>query len=148
VKRFDAPLNRSPNATAKSEKFDMEADFTTRGKRCHCNCCQYRQFVRGAFTDANGQPVRFDLPSGGLDPSAYREDGRIGEFALTQHGFYGRRPTSTPGDEYTGSGGCKYRGTETPGCPPADTAHLEYVGLIVDTCRRRVEAVETWVVNL
>jgi hypothetical protein len=149
VKRFDAPLNRAPNATAKSEKFDMEADFTALSKkRCYCNCCEYRQFVRGTFTDGNGQAARFDLPSGPLDPSAYREDGRIGEFALTNHGFYGHRPGSTPGDEYPGKGGCQYRGTETAGCPPTDTAHLEYVGLIVDRCRRRVAAVETWAVDL
>lgn len=148
VKRFDAPLNRVPDATAKNEKFDMEADFTTGAKRCHCNCCEYRQFVRGTFTDGNGQAVIFDLPSGPLDASAYREDGRIGEFALTNHGFYGHRAESTPGDEYPGKGGCQYRGTETAGCPPTDTAHLEYVGLVIDRCRRTVAAVETWVVDL
>ena len=148
VQRFDAPLNRSPNATAKSEEFDMEADFAARGKRCHCGCCEYRQFVRGTFTDGNGQAAHFDLPSGPLDSAVYREDGHIGEFALTEHGFYGHRATSTPGDEYTGKMGCQYRGTETPGCPPTDTAHLEFVGLIVDRCRRRVAAVETWVVDL
>ena len=147
IKRFDAPLNRSPNPNAKSEKFDMEADVGSRPKGCSCGCCEYRQYVRGTFTNADGQAVRFDLPSGALDAAAYREDGHIFEYGVNKHGFYGHRATSSAGDAY-GAQGCQYRGTETPGCPPTDTAHLEFVGLVVDRCRRRVAAKRTWVVDL
>ena len=147
IKRFDAPLNNAPDPAAKNEYFEVEADFVTRGRRCRCACCEYRQYVRGTFTDANGAPVRFDLPSGALDPATYCEDGRFDEFGTGSHGYYGHRNTGSPGDEYSAKG-CSYRGNEKPTCPPTDTAHLEYVGLVVDTCRRRVVAKRTWVVDL
>jgi hypothetical protein len=148
VRRFDAPVNPSVDATAKSESYEMEADFVSRARKCRCSCCEYRQYVRGTFTDANGAAVRFDMPSGALDPARYCEDGAIDEFAAGQHGFYGHRGTSTPGDEYTGKQGCSYRGREAPGCPPTDTAHLEFLGLIVDRCRGKVVAKRTWLVDL
>jgi hypothetical protein len=148
VKRFDAPLNSTTDPTAKSEYFEIEADFVQRGRRCRCVCCEYRQFVRGTFTDANGAAVRFDLPSGALRPGDYCEDGAIDEFGPGAHGYYGHRSTSTPGDTYGGTPGCKYRGHETAGCPPSDTAQLEFLGLVVDACRNRVAATRTWTVNL
>ena len=151
VGRFDAPLNTSTNAAAKTEFFDIEADFTARGRRCLCNCCEYRQYVRGTFTDSGGAPVLFDLPSGPLSPTAYCEDGSIDEFGPGRHGYYGRRGTSSPGDAYTSLGaakGCAYRANETPGCPPTDGVHLEFLGLIVDVCRGTVVAKLNWVVDL
>ncbi|HEX8075175.1 MAG TPA: hypothetical protein VF545_09355 [Thermoleophilaceae bacterium] len=151
VKRFEAPLNSSTNATAKSETFEMEADFVARAIRCRCGCCEYRQFVRGTFSDAAGAAVRFDLPSGALDPVAYCEDGAIDEFGAGAHGYYGHRSTSSPGDAYSGTGklaGCTYRANEKPSCPPTDGVHLEFLGLIVDVCRGRVAAKRTWVVDL
>jgi hypothetical protein len=147
VKRFDAPFNSATDPAAKSEYFEIEADFIQRG-RCQCGCCEYRQFVRGRFTDANGADVRFDLPSGALSPSDYCEDGSIDEFGSGSHGFYGRRSTSTPGDDYGGKLECNYRGRETAGSPPTDTVQLEFLGLVVDTCRRRVADVRTWSVSL
>ncbi|HEX8065963.1 MAG TPA: hypothetical protein VF520_05505 [Thermoleophilaceae bacterium] len=146
-KRFEAPLNRSLNATAKSEHFDVEGDFRSHPKRCRCNCCEYRQLVRGTFLDAAGNPVRFDLPSGPLDPSKWREDGVIDEFGPGKHGYYGHRGTSTPGDEYPGNG-CGYRANETPGCPSGETLHAEFTGVLVDVCRGRVVEKRTWVVDL
>jgi hypothetical protein len=151
VKHFDAPLNSTTNATAKSESFEIEADFAVRGRRCRCRCCEYRQFVRGTFSDAAGAPVRFDLPSGPLDPATYCEDGAIDEFGPGKHGYYGHRNTSSPGDAYAGTGaaqGCTYGGKETAGCPPTDGAHLEFLGLIVDRCQGTVAAKRTWVVDL
>jgi hypothetical protein len=151
LQRLDAPLNTSTDAAAKRESFEMEADFQASGRRCRCGCCQYRQYVRGTFTDGAGAPVRFDLPSGPLDPTAWCEDGSFDEFGPGRHGFYGRRPTSSPGDEYDGAGkaqGCSYRGSTAPSCPPADTLHLEFLGLIVDTCQARVITTEKWVVDL
>jgi hypothetical protein len=148
VRRFDVPHNPVIDATAKSESYEIEADFLSRGRKCRCSCCEYRQYVRGTFTDANSAAVRFDMPSGALDPTRYCEDGAIDEFAPGQHGFYGHRATSTAGDEYTGKQGCTYRGREVPACPSTDTAHLEFLGLIIDRCRARVIAKRTWVVDL
>ncbi|HKP91532.1 MAG TPA: hypothetical protein VJT75_16320 [Thermoleophilaceae bacterium] len=149
--RFDAPVNAIADAAVKSESFEIEADFVARARQCRCGCCEYRQFVRGTFTDAAGAAVRFDMPSGALDPARYCEDGAIDEFGAGSHGFYGHRDTSSPGDEYGaphGNRGCDYRGNETPSCPPADAMHLEFLGLIVDRCRQLVVAKRQWVVDL
>ena len=149
VRRFDAPLDAIADAAVKSEEFQMEADFTTRGRRCRCKCCEYRQFVRGIFSDSGGAAVRFDMPSGALDPTRWCEDGAIDEFGPGKHGYYGHRATSTPGDEYDGgSAGCEYRAREAVSCPPADSMHLEFMGLVIDRCRGRVAEKRTWVVDL
>jgi hypothetical protein len=149
--RFDAPHNATTDPAAKSESFEVEAEFRAQGRRCRCGCCEYRQFVRGTFTDAGGASVRFDMPSGPLDPARYCEDGAIDEFGVAKHGYYGHRDTSTPGDEYGGTGaqkGCAYRSKEKPSCPPSDGVHLEFLGLIIDRCRRTVVAKRTWTVDL
>jgi hypothetical protein len=151
VRRFEAPLNSSTDPAARSEFFAMEADFTTSGRRCRCSCCEYRQFVRGTFGDAAGAPVRFDMPSGPLDPARYCEDGAVDEFGPGRHGYYGHRDTSSAGDAYGGKGaakGCSYAATETSSCPPTDSVHLEFLGLIVDRCRGTVSAKRKWVVDL
>jgi hypothetical protein len=151
AKRFEAPLNRSKDAAARSELFEVEADFSSMPRPRGCRCCEYRQFVRGTFNDAAGGPVRFDMPSGPLDPGAFREDGSVDEFGTGVHGFYGHRDHSTPGDAYNGAGaanGCEYRGDETPRCPPTENLHAEYLGLVVDVCSKKVVAVKTWAVDL
>jgi hypothetical protein len=151
VRRFEVPLNTSTDPAAKSEYFDIVGDFSAGGRRFRCRCCEYRQFVRGTFTDAAGASVRFDMPSGALDAVRWCEDGAIDEFAAGQHGYYGHRGTSSPGDEYSGTGaraGCTYRAKEVPSCPPSDSAHLEFLGLIVDRCRGSVVAKRNWVVDL
>jgi len=147
VRRFEAPLNLITDPAVKNAQFEMEADFTTRARRCRCSCCEYRQFVRGTFTDAGGAAVRFDMPSGALDPSRYCEDGAIDEFGAGKHGYYGHRDTSSAGDEYSAKG-CSYKGSETPSCPPTEGAHLEFLGLVVDRCRGRVVEKREWVVDL
>ncbi|HEY0633152.1 MAG TPA: hypothetical protein VGC98_13940 [Thermoleophilaceae bacterium] len=151
VRRFEAPLNAITDLAVKSEFFHMEADFHTRGRRCRCSCCEYRQFVRGSFSDSSGTAVRFDLPSGALDPANFCEDGATDEFGPGRPGYYGHRDTSTPGDVYSGAGavrGCTYAANETPSCPPTEGAHLEFIGLIVDRCRGVVAAKRTWLVDL
>jgi hypothetical protein len=151
VRRFEAPLNAIADQAVKSELFEMEADFASRGRRCRCSCCEYRQFVRGTFSDGSGSPVRFDLPSGPLDGTHFCEDGTIDEFGPGRHGYYGHRDTSTPGDTYSGAGatkGCTYRANETASCPPSDGVHLEFLGLIVDRCRGVVAAKRMWAVDL
>jgi hypothetical protein len=151
VRRLAVPLHADKDATAKTESFAMAASLGTplgalRG--CRCACCEYRQFVRGTFSDAAGDPVPFDLPSGPLDSAEYREDGTIDEFGPAKHGFYGHRNTSSPGDAYTGTGGCTYRASETLRCPPTEGVHVEFLGLIVDVCRGRVSTKRKWVVDL
>ncbi len=149
--RFEAPQSPHPDPAAKSESFQIAAVFGSKARGCRCSCCEYRQFVRGAFTDANGAPVRFDMPSGPLDPTRYCEDGAIDEFGPGSHGYYGHRGQSTPGDEYGGTGShkdCEYRAKVKPSCPPASSMHLEFLGLVIDTCRRRVVARRDWVVDL
>lgn len=152
ARKFEAPLHVSADAAAKSEYFEVDAHFLSLGRGCTCSCCEYRQFVRGRFTDATGADVRFDMPSGPLDPTRYCEDGAVDEFGPGHHGYYGHRDTSSsPGDEYTGPNarkGCTYKGNETVGCPPGDSAQLEFLGLIVDVCRNRVVEKRTWVVSL
>jgi hypothetical protein len=151
VRQFNAPLNSSTDATAKSEFFEMEANFSAEGRRFRCSCCEYRQFVRGTFSDGAGAAVRFDMPSGPLSPDRYCEDGSIDEFGPGKHGFYGHRETSSTGDAYGGKGaeqGCAYHAKETPSCPPAEGVHLEFLGLIVDRCRGKVAAKRKWVVDL
>ena len=149
VSRFETPINVSVEGQALSEYFETLADFSSKPSGSRCSCCEYREFVRGTFTDANGSAVRFDMPSGPLDPTAYRENGAIDEFGAGKPGFYGHRATSTPGDEYTGAPeACAYRARETPGCPPNESVHLEFLGLIVDRCRGIVTEKKTWVVDL
>jgi hypothetical protein len=151
VKDFDAPQNSATDATVKSEYFEIDADFAVRGRRCSCRCCEYRQFVRGTFTDVNGAPVRFDLPSGALSPTDFCEDGSIDEFGAGSHGYYGHRATSSTGDEYGGAGtakGCTYNGREAAGCPPTETVELEYLGVLVDVCRGRIVDTRKWSVQL
>lgn len=151
IRDFDAPQNSATDPTVKSEYFEIEADFGVRGQKCVCKCCEYRQFVRGTFTDAGGADVRFDLPSGALRPGDFCEDGSIDEFGAGKHGYYGHRNTSSAGDEYGGAGkltGCTYGGRETAGCPPTETVELEFLGLIVDVCHGTVVDTRKWVVQL
>jgi hypothetical protein len=150
-RRFAVPLHMQIDPAAKTAAFEMDAAFRAalallRG--CRCSCCEYRQFVRGTFTDGGGNAVAFDLPSGVLDPNEYREDGTIDEFGTDKHGFYGHRDTSTPGDQYIGTGGCGYRANETVSCQSTDQAQLQFIGLIVDVCRGQVGAKATWTVSL
>jgi hypothetical protein len=145
---FNVPVSSSTDPAAKSEYFEMAADFSARARFCRCTCCEYRQFVRGTFTDANSVSVPFDMPSGPLDPVRYCEDGAIDEFGPGRHGYYGHRDTSTAGDEYSGKGGCTYRGNETASCQPGDTMHLEFIGLVIDRCRGTVAAKRTWAIDL
>jgi hypothetical protein len=149
--RFEAPAHVSTDPAAKNESFQVHAEFTARARTCRCACCEYRQFVRGTFTDAASTAVRFDMPSGPLDPTRYCEDGAIDEFGAGKHGYYGHRDTSTPGDEYGGTGankGCAYRAKEQPSCQPSDTMHLEFLGLVIDRCRGIVVAKRAWTIEL
>jgi hypothetical protein len=145
--RFEAPRSPSVDPAENSESFGVIATFSSKGRGCRCSCCEYRQFVRGTFTDAGGATVRFDMPSGPLDPSRYCEDGAIDEFGPGKHGYYGHRDAMSPGEVYEDRG-CAYRAKVKPSCPPTDGAHLEFLGLIIDRCRGTVAAKREWVVDL
>jgi hypothetical protein len=146
LERFDVPHAPTPDPAEKSESFGMAAAFGSRTRGCRCSCCEYRQFVRGTFTDDQGAQVRFDMPSGALDASRYCEDGAIDEFGPGKPGYYGHRQQSTPGDEYPND--CVYRAKEKPSCPPSSSMHLEFLGMVIDRCRRRVVATRSWTVDL
>jgi hypothetical protein len=151
VRQLQAPLNPSTDPTAKSESFQVAAAFSAQGRRCRCTCCEYRQFVRGTFTDANGAAVRFDMPSGPLQPSRYCEDGAIDEFGAGKHGYYGHRGSSSAGDEYSVTGShkdCEYRAKVKPSCPASDSLHLEFLGMVIDRCRGTMAASFSWVIDL
>jgi hypothetical protein len=147
VTRFEAPLNSRRDATAKSEFFEMEADFAASPEPCTCTCCEYRQFVRGAFRNAAGRVVPFQLPSGPLDPDEYQEDGVIGQKPDGSPGYYGHRDYQQDYDRYVNDG-CGYRAHDEPGCPADQTLRAEFLGLIVDVCRGVVVEKRTWVVDL
>lgn len=146
VRRFDVPLNTSTDPAAKRETFDIEAEFQEQPGRCRCDCCEYRQYVRGTFTDAGGANVRFGMPSGALQAKRFCEDGSIDEFSPGGNGLYGHRGSSTPGDAYGGPG-CEYRGNEAVSCPPGDSVQVEFLGVLVDTCQGRVVATKKWTVG-
>jgi hypothetical protein len=137
---------------AHSEHFEMNADFDSRGADCVCACCEYRQFVRGAFRDAAGNPIPFQLPDGPFDQTEYREDGVPNRWGPGEHDYYGHREQERHvHDDYSLPGrkeGCRYRGSDTPGCAAIETLHAEFIGLIVDTCQGKIVEVRTWVVNV
>lgn len=124
----------------------MNAVFPSWGD-CACECCEFRQFVRGWFRDAAGNTIPDPFPDGALDPTDYHID----EFGPGRDGCYGHRETSSPGDAYTNPGpneGCRYEGRDTPRVRASGSAHLEFIGLIVDVCHGPIVEVRTWVLNL
>jgi len=148
VTEFEAPFNRMP--AGKRESFEMRATFSSNND-CECECCVYRQFVRGVVRDAAGDPIPFLFPDGPLDPAEYREDGVLSERGPGEHGFYGHRDApARPADEYRPEmeDGCEYHGFDAPMCGATSTLHLEFLGLIVDTCQGRIKEVRAWVVDL
>ena len=149
VNVFDCPANRVP--AGKSESFEMNATFQAAGGDCRCHCCEYRQYVRGAFRNAAGRVIPFALPSGPFSETEYREDGIPNLWGRGRHAHYGHRDLPRNAfDEYLPQrdDGCRYRGRDIPRCGPTDTLHAEFLGLIIDVCRGEIVATRTWVVNL
>lgn len=129
----------------------MNADFEEAGEDCVCKCCVYRQYVRGVFRNAAGNPIDFQLPDGLFNETVYLEDGIPNEWGPGEHGFYGRRERpALPHDKYLPDqeDGCEYRGSDTVTCGATETLHAEFIGLIVDTCESKIVDVRMWVVNL
>jgi hypothetical protein len=150
VNRFQAPATTTPGT--KSKAFTVAARFDTDVRTfCLCECCEYRQFVRGTFRDAAGDSIPFLLPDGPFDPVAFREDCVINQFGPGKHGCFGHHDTSTAGDTYSSPDnavGCNYDGRNTTRCGATEVLHAEYIGLIIDRCRQKVVASRAWTVNL
>ncbi|MFN0139019.1 MAG: FeoB-associated Cys-rich membrane protein [Pyrinomonadaceae bacterium] len=158
LKMFDAPANRSvtKNPTQLTESFEMKAEFNGAPDPCLCPCCEYRQYVRGKFT-LNGKKQKHALPDGDLHETDYREDGIPNEHGADMHGYYGHRDDNpqTDNDKYSPNraDGCVYFGWDEPGWNSTKpnvpcTVELEFIGLIIDTCKGEVTDVKQWTVNL
>lgn len=158
LKLFDAPAKRSvtKNPTQLMESFEMKAEFNSAPDPCLCPCCEYRQYVRGKFT-MRGKKEDHALPDGDLHETDYREDGIPNEHGAGKHGYYGHRDDNPQedGDKYTPkrSDGCVYYGWDEPGWDPTPanapcTVDLEFLGLIIDTCKGEVTDVRQWTVKL
>lgn len=149
INSFNCPDNRVTGV--KNDRFEMNANFQASGGDCSCPCCEYRQYVRGAFRDAAGQAVPFALPDGPFSETDYREDGIPNHWGAGQHDFYGHREQKRhANDDYLPkpADGCQYRGKDTVTCSANNTVHAEFIGMIVDVCRGEIVSVKTWVVNL
>lgn len=139
------------------ESFEMRAKFKNEQagdaatKDCCCECCEYRQFVRGEFK-ANGVVVAHRLATGLLSKTVFAEDGLpaptgLAGYGAAQPAFYGHR--ADPGfanDVYCDPNratGCTYIGKDAPGISGGLgtrlEAHLEFRGVIIDTCNRNRE---------
>jgi len=86
---FDVPEYRGIGV--KRNSFDMNADFDSSGEDCACECCVYRQYVRGVFRNTAGNSIDFQLPDGLFNETVYLEDGIPNEWGSGEHGFYGHR---------------------------------------------------------
>ena len=125
----------------------MQADFNT-----PCECCEYRQYVRGGFfVSARPQdPIRripHALPGGNMQAAVFMEDG-LPAPPPGINVFYGHRNegNTDPSDQYlpNRANGCRYRGNDFPGLsnvvPPAQGGFaLVFRGVIVDTCNGNKE---------
>jgi RHS repeat-associated protein len=134
-------------------RFVVEAEFG----EC-CECCRYKQEIRGYFRAAatrDGEWVndRHDLAGVQMDPVTWHED-------ATRRGMvYGDRdfPSWNRGgmDEYgpTRATGCFYRGADQPSLsfdPPIPYKaefHLEFMGSIIDTCTGETKASKYWTID-
>jgi RHS repeat-associated protein len=151
IAAFNVPINRSgrvlvqnpgpPPSKDLHESFDMQADFI-QGGGCCCGCCEYRQYVRGAFT-VNGKASPHPLPGGWLG-HRWLEDGIPNEWGAGRHGYYGHRSDpDAANDRYQPLpdrlNACEYRGHDDPGfsnAPAADRLRvmLSFRGEIIDIC--------------
>ncbi|TWT44101.1 hypothetical protein RAS1_05080 [Phycisphaerae bacterium RAS1] len=161
VTAFNVPANRSgcvnnplPSGNRRvGESFNMNADFQN-----NCDCCEYRQYVRGSFT-YNGNNLPHTLCVGEtLHAVNWQEDG-VQDGATCRR--YGHRDTTVIGDLGANdvydmpnrATGCRYRGFDFPGLsevPAGDTydVNLEFRGEIIDTCNaNRVVRTNTWTVR-
>jgi hypothetical protein len=129
------------------KQFKVTADFSSDGTECAC--CQYRQFVRGYAVQLGVRVAGPQIYGGNLDPVKFREDGyadAAGRLRPRGH----RQDPGKPNDQYspTQATGCHYESEDTPQCPVGQELHLEFLGMIIDTCEGRVIELRTWKVDV
>lgn len=130
-------------------EFTMTAKFKNAPREdCCCECCSYRQYVRGAFV-FNGRDWNHRMGPGANDflhRTIFREDGgrRSGNWFR-----YGHRGDEANGDRYV-NGGCEYRGWDRPGITATNQTRysfqLVFRGRIIDTCNgnKELRPKRTW----
>ncbi|HEX8742792.1 MAG TPA: IPT/TIG domain-containing protein [Thermoleophilaceae bacterium] len=167
VTAFNAPVARSGcrnNAGRADEFFRMEADFAA-----PCNCCEFRQFIRGShivngtrinhlLPDPAGGPPRPMLPRppAGSANDNFLEDG-LSPPQAGMNVFYGHRSetiTTDATDQYLPDrpNGCQYRGNDSPFVSgpigATFTLDLDFRGQIIDTCNgNAVKETREWTVT-
>jgi hypothetical protein len=176
VTKFDVPANRSgckevdfyqygilPNGTPfrirnkrAGEEFDIIANFSDTCP-CECDCCEYRQFVRGRIkhkvSGGKWENGTLQLPDGPLDPNIWREDGQPNGYGPGRHAYYGHRRSfgQSPNSRYENNG-CSFKGHDFPGFVgvPGDEydIDLQFKGQIIDICNgEAVKEEKTWSVR-
>lgn len=136
------------------ETFEMDATF----KR-FCQCCEYRQYVKGQFK-LNGVAVAHVLEPGVLlNLNNFNEDGFGNVVPVGNNQHYGHRgeANNPVGDRYANppkrDKGCSYDGWDSPGwynLDPGDTyvIALDFRGDIIDVCNiNSVVRRKNWAVN-
>jgi hypothetical protein len=132
------------------EAFQVDVHFDSGGSHACC-CCEYRQRVKGRILH-HGTAVTHELPGGNLSPDQWREDGIVDHFGPGQHLTYGHRDgRSDPIDEYyditpARHTGCQYIGLDAVNVPDEAgwKVDVEFEGLIIDVCRKRVVTKKYW----
>jgi hypothetical protein len=131
--------------------FKMEADFSSAAAPCACECCEYKQSVRGYFM-YDGHKIDHMLPSGTMSETDFMEDGITNPPPGPHFGH--RDEPGADDDRYlpARAGGCEYRGSDRPGIQGSRgvrfEVNLEFKGEIVDVCNNRAVVKEaTWTVK-
>jgi hypothetical protein len=136
-------------APAHGKKFTVTAEFNSDG--AECGCCEYRQFIRGTVSK-NGMKQTYmpGVAGGQLHESIFREDGVFDESTNTRTPRGHRDLSGSNVDQYKPNQktGCRYETEDTPQCPLDMEMHLQFIGMIIDTCEGRVIDIKTWSVDI
>jgi hypothetical protein len=126
---------------------------------CCCECCEYRQYVKGEFIVDN-EPEEVRITNGLLEKNNYNEDGVAHGHGLFKHAHFGHRDEpELPNDIYKNPDrkkGCSYNGTDRPGFIPILAGHkyevkLKFEGKIIDVCpgnNNKTVDTKNWTVEL
>lgn len=143
------------------KRFSVDAEFTDGGDGA-CSCCQYRQYLRGFKKrkppGQEWQTEQIKLWNNVLlSETDYNEDGDPTE----ANGVFGHRDIKCPVDSYgededenvTRDIGCIYHAADQPGetyiTGTEYHIHLEFEGVIIDTCHDNARCeVKHWVIDI
>jgi len=138
--------NRAVAEIKAGQQFTVRVTFSNEPP-CDCNCCEYRQYVRG-YVSVNEKRIGHPLPDGPLVEDEFREDGlEIGP----QWPRVGHRAQQLQLGAY-GDDGSTYEYTDFPnvgGLWPGDAyeINLEYEGRIIDVCNQKIVIRRRWKVQ-